>query len=68
MAAIFTYGFDVAESNFKKADCKVVTLTNYTTLINVALDKGYVSEKDVASLTEWRSNPDTWMQSTEVKK
>jgi orotate phosphoribosyltransferase len=68
MAAIFTYGFDVAENNFKKADCKVVTLTNYTTLINVALDKGYVSEKDIASLTEWRSNPDTWMQSTTIKK
>ena len=67
MAAIFTYGFDIAENNFKKADCKVVNLTNYTTLINVALDKGYVTEKDVASLTEWRNNPDTWKQSTILK-
>lgn len=64
MAAIFTYGFDVAENNFKSTDCKLTTLTNYTTLINVALDKGYISEKDVASLSEWRKNPDTWKQST----
>ncbi len=63
MAAIFTYGFDVAESNFKNADCKIVTLTNYSTLINVALDKGYISEKDMASLAEWRNSPDTWNQS-----
>ncbi len=67
MAAIFTYGFDTAENNFKKADCKVVSLTNYTTLINVALDKGYVTEKDVASLTEWRNNPDTWKQTSILK-
>lgn len=62
MAAIFTYGFNVAEENFKKADCKVLTLTNYTTLINVALDKGYINEKDLASLNDWRNNPDTWKQ------
>lgn len=66
MAAIFTYGFDLAEANFKKAKCKLATLTNYNTLINVALDKGYISEKDIAGLTDWRSNPDTWKQ-TEIK-
>jgi len=62
MAAIFTYGFNVAEENFKKADCKVLTLTNYSTLINVALDKGYINEKDLTSLNDWRNNPDTWKQ------
>lgn len=62
MAAIFTYGFNVAEENFKKADCNVLTLTNYSTLINVALDKGYINEKDLASLNDWRNSPDTWKQ------
>ena len=63
MAAIFTYGFDIASDNFKKANCSLLTLTNYSTLINVALDKGYVNENDIASLNAWRSNPDTWNQS-----
>ncbi|MBK7818604.1 MAG: orotate phosphoribosyltransferase [Sphingobacteriaceae bacterium] len=67
MAAIFTYGFDVAEKAFQKADCKVITLTNYNTLINVALDKGYINEKDIESLTAWRSGPDTWKQSSILK-
>ncbi len=66
MAAIFTYGFDLAENNFKKAKCKLATLTNYNTLINVALDKGYISEKDIAGLSDWRVSPDTWKQS-EIK-
>ncbi len=68
MGAIFTYGFDVAENAFKKADCKLVTLTNYPTLINVALDKGYINDNVVDSLTAWRSSPDTWRQSDAVKK
>jgi orotate phosphoribosyltransferase len=62
MAAIFTYGFDVASENFRKADCQLLTLTNYSTLINVALDKGYISEKDIAGLNAWRNSPDTWNQ------
>jgi orotate phosphoribosyltransferase len=63
MAAIFTYGFDVAANNFKNAKCELTTLTNYSTLINVALDKGYINESDLASLNAWRSSPDTWDQS-----
>jgi len=62
LAAIFTYGFEEAESNFLKAKCKLATLTNYEALINVALDKGYISEKDIAGLGEWRKSPSTWMQ------
>lgn len=60
MAAIFTYGFDEAEQNFKKAKCVVKTLTNYEILINKALQKEYISEKDVESLKKWRSKPAEW--------
>nr|MBC8146473.1 orotate phosphoribosyltransferase [Bacteroidota bacterium] len=38
MVAIFTYGFDTAEDNFKKAKCKLFTLSNYETLIKQALE------------------------------
>ncbi len=60
MAAIFTYGFENAEQNFKNAKCNLKTLTNYDTLINVALNKGFISEKDVESLKQWRLNPAGW--------
>ena len=57
MVAIFTYGFDEAIQNFKKAKCRVETLTNYTTLVNAALQREYIDEKSVKSLKEWRANP-----------
>ncbi len=62
MVAIFTYGFDEAVQNFKKAKCRVETLTDYTTLINAALQKEYVDEKDIKSLKEWRANPAKWSE------
>jgi orotate phosphoribosyltransferase len=60
MVAIFTYGFDEAASSFKKAKCKLETLTNYNALMATALKKEYIDEKDLKSLKEWRANPKTW--------
>lgn len=60
MAAIFTYGFKEAENNFKTEKCLLETLTNYDTLIDAALQRQYIGEKDVKSLQEWRFNPQAW--------
>jgi orotate phosphoribosyltransferase len=60
LAAIFTYGFDTAVENFKKANCKVVTLSDYDHLIKQAVAQNSISEKDVKSLTNWRVSPETW--------
>lgn len=60
MAAIFTYGFQVAEDNFKNAACEYLTLSNYSSMIEEAVNQGYIKEDDLSSLTEWRENPATW--------
>jgi len=60
MVAIFTYGFNDATENFKKANVMVKTLTDYNILIEEALHKNYISEKDVESLKAWRDNPSKW--------
>ena len=60
MAAIFTYGFQVAEDNFKKANCTCLTLGNYSSMIEEAVASGYVKEADLKSLAEWRENPAAW--------
>ena len=62
MLAIFTYGFSQAELNFEKANCKLHTLSNYNALINKALQSGYIAQDQVNLLTDWRKNPETWMQ------
>jgi len=48
MAAIFTYGFQVAEDNFKKANCTCLTLGNYSSMIEEAVASGYVKEADLS--------------------
>ena len=60
MAAIFTYGFANAVQNFEKADCKLITLCNYDTLIKQALNSGYVNDNDLESLKAWRVDPAAW--------
>jgi len=60
MSAIFTYGFKTATDNFKKAKCKLVTLSDYDTLIKQALKANYITEKNLKSLKEWRENPAEW--------
>ena len=60
MAAIFTYGFPVAEQAFKKAKCTVITLSDYENLIQQAAASGYVQEEGLITLAKWRENPDKW--------
>ncbi|MDC0579228.1 orotate phosphoribosyltransferase [Bacteroidia bacterium] len=60
MAAIFTYGFPIAEANFKAADCKLITLGNYGSMIHEAVASGYVQAADLDKLAQWRESPDTW--------
>jgi orotate phosphoribosyltransferase len=60
MVCIFTYGFKTAEDNFEAADCKLVPLCSYDTLIKKAVEKNYVRESDLDLLKEWRINPAGW--------
>ncbi|MBQ5856129.1 MAG: orotate phosphoribosyltransferase [Bacteroidales bacterium] len=60
MLAIFTYGMDVAAENFKNNKCELFTLTNYNALIQKAAEEDYIREEDLASLLEWKSNPQAW--------
>lgn len=58
--AIFTYGFDKANQKIAEHNIPVYTLTDYNTLIDVALEKGAVKSSDVELLNSWRANPEQW--------
>ena len=60
MVAIFTYGFDVAEENFKNANVTLNTLSNYEKLIVHAQEKEYISANQIETLKQWRLNPSEW--------
>ncbi|SHJ26675.1 orotate phosphoribosyltransferase [Arenibacter nanhaiticus] len=62
MIAIFTYGFDVANENFKNSNLDLHTLSDYEHLIQQASDTNYIKEEQLNTLLEWKSNPSTWKQ------
>ena len=62
MAAIFTYGLQVADDNFKRDNVELVTLTDYDTLIAVAQHNDYIHSEDLESLSAWRLNPERWSE------
>ena len=60
MVAIFTYGFAVAQENFKKANVELYTLGNYENLLKLAVHKQYINEEELMTLEDWRISPSTW--------
>lgn len=60
MVSIFTYGFDAADRAFEAAAIPYRSLTNYSTLISLAIEKGIVSPEQQEILLKWREDPANW--------
>jgi orotate phosphoribosyltransferase len=60
MVAIFTYEFKKAADAFAAENCRLNTLSKYSTLIQAAVASGYISESDVETLKKWRTDPASW--------
>ncbi len=60
MLAIFTYEFEKSETAFSSENCRLNTLSNYSTLIETALNSGYIGDFEVETLKQWRKDPSGW--------
>ncbi|TZF84677.1 orotate phosphoribosyltransferase [Pedobacter sp. BS3] len=60
LVAIFSYGFDAADANFKQAKCRYATLSNYNALIEYASEHSFINKDDLELLRRWRDNPAEW--------
>lgn len=60
LGAIFTYGFALAEESFKAANVDFFTLSNYSTMLEEALQKNYINDVQLGSLQEWNRDPGNW--------
>jgi len=61
VAAIFTYELPQGIKNFTKNKIHLNTLTNYTTLIEIALEKGLIDASEIALLKGWKKDPMNWL-------
>lgn len=62
VAAIFTYELPKGKQRFTDQNRKLVTLTNYSTLIEAALESNYIEESDIALLQDWKKDPENWLK------
>jgi orotate phosphoribosyltransferase len=60
VASIFNYGFQTAADNFKAADCAFFSLSDYSALLEVALETGDIKQEELEVLKAWRENPSGW--------
>jgi orotate phosphoribosyltransferase len=60
MVSIFSYGFPEAALSFERAGVPFSSLTNYTTLIQMAKDAGQISDALEEILLKWRDDPANW--------
>lgn len=61
MAAIFTYEFPVSTRKFKEAGVELRTISNYSAMLEAALEINYIKEDDIETLKEWRKDPANWV-------
>ena len=62
MVSIFNYGFNIADEAFNKANVPLKSLTNYASMIDLAVEKGIVNPSTQDLLMQWRESPSTWNQ------
>lgn len=60
VVSIFTYELNQGKEQLQTADITSYSLTDYSTLIEVAKDKGYIKQEDMEKLMEWRNDPSAW--------
>ena len=60
LVSIFNYGFGEARDLFEKAKINCQSLTDYDSLIALAIEKNIVTEADLNTLLNWRSDPANW--------
>ncbi len=58
--AIFTYGLAKATETFAAAECRLVTLTDFATLVDLATETGYITKEEKDKVLEFSRDPSSW--------
>lgn len=58
--SIFTYGMSFAVKQFEFMDLTYESLSDYSTLLQVALETGYIRQEELEALKTWKDNPEAF--------
>ena len=57
---IFDYQFPIASKALKRSKLPIITLTDFETMLDVAMDSGRITNADAETLQQWHSDPENW--------
>lgn len=63
VVVIFDYQFPLAAKSLRSGKMPIITLTNFETMLDVALDSDRISDDDAEILRQWHSDPENWISS-----
>lgn len=58
--SIITYGMTKSDENFTENKIKLISLTDFPTIVKVAEKIGYIKAKDKNLILEWAKDPSSW--------
>ena len=58
--AVFTYEMEKAKQKFADANINLHTLSNFSTLMEVAVEENYITEEQKNTALEWNKDPQGW--------
>lgn len=67
MCAMFSYEFPLSVKRFREAGVHLITLSNYSAMLEVALETKYIQEDELATLREWRKDPANWVPNSIIE-
>ena len=66
MFAIFTYGFEKMYQSFEEAGVQLHVLTDFPTLLEVARERGDITDDQYAKILDYKSDPEGWAERMKV--
>ena len=64
LLSIYSYDFEIAKKTFVNNNIFQKNITNFETLLNLALEKGRVTQNELKIIQEWQKNPSQWLKNT----
>lgn len=68
VTSVFTFEFPEAVKRFREENLTLMSLSDYTTLLEVALAIDYIQPNELKTLQEWRKDPANWVPSVDKRR
>ena len=61
LTALFNYEFPMASKRLRDEDIALISLVDYSSMLETALEMDYINPEDIETLKEWRKDPANWV-------